>query len=216
MKKTILSLLATAALLLSCNNEAAKTDAETTPETAPSKEEAWVPVDSATMMKNMMDYATPGPMHTLMASWNGTWKDENTMWEFEGASPQTAEGTTVFSTIMDGKYQQSTHTGTMMGMPFEGHGLLAYDNALKEFVYTWIDNWGTGIMTMTGQWDEANKTMTLAGSMPDVNRPGKQCNMREVIRMIDENTQHMEMYGPDMKTGKEYKMLEIKMTRVKK
>jgi hypothetical protein len=33
--------------------------------------------------------------------------------------------------------------------------------------------------------------------------------------MVDDNTQVMEMYGPDMKTGKEYKNMEIKFTRKK-
>jgi hypothetical protein len=39
--------------------------------------------------------------------------------------------------------------------------------------------------------------------------------MREVFTVIDEKTQHMEMYGPDQKTGKEFKMMEINMTRKK-
>ena len=70
-------------------------------------------------------------------------------------------------------------------------------------------------MNMSGPWDESSKTLTLTGKYPDINRPGKECSMKEVFKVVDDNTQSMEMYGPDPKTGKEYKMMEIKMTRKK-
>ena len=68
---------------------------------------------------------------------------------------------------------------------------------------------------MTGGWDDTSKTLTLTGTMPDLDRPGKECDMKEVFKVIDDNTQHMEMYGPDPKTGKEFKMMEIHSTRKK-
>jgi hypothetical protein len=42
---------------------------------------------------------------------------------------------------------------------------------------------------------------------------GKECDIRETFGIIDDNTQVMEMYGPDLKTGKEYKNMEIKFSR---
>jgi hypothetical protein len=36
--------------------------------------------------------------------------------------------------------------------------------------------------------------------------------LREVFKVIDDKTQMMEMYGP-APDGKEYKMMEIKLTR---
>ncbi len=103
----------------------------------------------------------------------------------------------------------------MMGMAFEGMSLMAYDNAIKKFTSSWIDTWSTGIMNMSGSWDEATKSITLSGTMPDICRPGKECTMREVYKVADDNTHIMEMYGPDPKTGKEMKMMEIKFTRKK-
>jgi hypothetical protein len=217
MKKLTLLLCAATMLLFACNNETknesttGKDSGNVKKETA--SDEPWVPVDSATMMKNMMEYGTPGPMHQLMASWNGTWSGETTMWEYDGAAPQKSSGTAVNSMILGGKYQLSKHSGNMMGMPFEGQALMAYDNATKQFSSVWADTWSTGIMTMTGTWDDASKTMTLTGSSPDINRPGKMCHMKETFKVIDDKTQHMEMYGPDPKTGKEYKMFEIHMTK---
>lgn len=220
MKKVTLAICAATLLLVACNssetkdnkNDSTSTSATTTDE---KKDEAWVPVDSATMMKAMMDYGTPGPMHKMLASWNGTWTGETTFWEYEGAAPKQSTGTAVNTMILGGKYQSSKHTGNMMGMPFEGHGITGYDNATKQFVSTWVDSWSTGIMNMTGTWDEATKTLTLTGTMPDITRPGKECSLRETITVVDDNSQNFVMYGPDPKTGKEMKMMEIKMTRKK-
>src|SRR5882672_5298634 len=94
MKRTILAICSATVLLLSCNNS---TDEKKAPggdsATADKKEkmadekkpEAWVPIDSATMMKAMMDYGTPGEMHKMLAASNGTWKSDVTMWDHEGA-----------------------------------------------------------------------------------------------------------------------------------
>jgi hypothetical protein len=219
MKKIILMAGSALLLLSACNNanektETAKTDSATAT-TETKTEEAWVPVDSATMMKAMMEYGTPGEMHKMLASWSGTWNGETTMWESEGATPTKSTGTAVNTMIYDGRYQSSTHKGNMMGMPFEGQSLTAYDNASKKFVSTWIDTWSTGIMMMTGDWNAASKTLTMSGTMPDICRPGKMCSMKEVFTVVDDNTQKMEMYGPDPKTGKEFKLMEINLTRKK-
>lgn len=215
MKRLTLTICAAVFLFYACNNEKKTDEANNASTETKPKDEAWVVVDSATMMAKMMEYGTPGAMHQMLASWNGTWAGETTMWDYEGATPQKSTGTAVNEMIMGGKYQKTTHSGSMMGMPFEGMSILAYDNATKQFTSTWIDTWSTGIMTMTGNWDEASKTLTLSGSYPDIFRPGKQCTMREVYKIIDDNTHHMEMYGPDQKTGKEFKMMEMKITRKK-
>ncbi len=217
MKKIILTACSAMVLLVACNNNGEKTDAPKSDSSAPEtkKEEAWVPVDSATMWNAMMAYGTPGKMHEMMASWNGTWIGETTMWDYEGAAPKQSTGTAVNTMIMGGKYQSSKHTGNYGGMPFEGMSIMGYDNATKQFVSSWIDTWSTGIMNMTGNWDESTKTLTLTGTMPDICRPGKECSLKEVFTVIDDNTHNMVMYGPDSKTGKEFKMMEIKMSRKK-
>jgi hypothetical protein len=44
---------------------------------------------------------------------------------------------------------------------------------------------------------------------------GRECDFKEVYKIIDDNNQVMEMYGPDPKTGQQYKSMEIKLTRKK-
>lgn len=169
------------------------------------------PMDSAAKMKAWMDYMTPGEPHKMLASANGKWKSETTMWMEPGAPAQTSTGEATNTMIMDGRYQRMTFKGSMMGMPFEGEGITAYDNAKKMFVSTWIDNMGTGVMQMEGPWDEASKSMTLKGSMKDP-ITGKECTMREVFKIVDDKHQQMEMYSTQ--DGKEYKNMEMKLTKM--
>lgn len=220
MKKIILSAFAATAVLMACNSSEStgnKKDSSTnTVATGDTKkDEPWVAIPDSVMMQKMMEYGTPGEMQKMLAASNGTWTGDVKMWMHDGDSAQHSTTTAVNTMIMGGRYQMSKHSGNMMGMPFEGQSIVGYDNALKKFVSTWVDNMGTGIMMMEGNWDAATKSMTLTGSMPDVCRPGKTCSLREVFTMVDDNTQHMEMYGPDSKTGKEFKTMEIVMTRKK-
>ena len=96
-------------------------------------------------------------------------------------------------------------------MPFEGISTTGYDNAKKVFVTTWIDNMGTGVMELEGPWDSTTNTTTLKGKECDPTS-GKDMEVRETLKMIDDKHQYMEMYmtGPD---GKEYKSMEIKYTK---
>jgi hypothetical protein len=70
---------------------------------------------------------------------------------------------------------------------------------------------GTGIMSMTGTWDAATKSIIYTGSMADP-MTGKDTPFREVWRFVDDNHQVMEMYYSA--DGKEFKSMEIKYTRI--
>jgi hypothetical protein len=101
----------------------------------------------------------------------------------------------------------------MMGMPFNGRSIVAYDIHKNEFMNTWIDNMGSGIMYLKGPWDEATKTITLKGKMTDPGTKGD-VDVKETFRIIDDNTQEMEMFTM-MPDGKEFKTMNIKFTRKK-
>ena len=164
--------------------------------------------DSA--MKAWMSYMTPGDMHKMLAKDDGQWNEEVTLWMAPGAPPTKSTATVTNKMIMGGRYQESKHTGTMMGMPFEGYGLVGYDNARKVFVSSWIDNMGTGIMFMEGKWDEKTKTINFTGKATDA-LTGKEIAVRETFVLIDPNKQKMEMFMTQ--DGKEHKSMEIVFTR---
>lgn len=214
MKQKLLALCTAAFLFAACNNEKKEDKPTGDAEVKEVKEKEWIPIDSAMMDKAWQESMAVGEPHKMLAKSNGTWDGEVTMWFAPGAPPMTSKSTTVNSMVMGGRYQQSKHTGDMMGAPFEGMSTTAYDNAAKEYVSTWIDNMGTGIMIMKGQWDDATKSMNMSGKMMNPAN-GLECNMREVFKFVDDDHQVLEMYGPDPATGKEYKNMEIKYTRKK-
>lgn len=161
-------------------------------------------------MKAMMAYATPGEIHKMMAKSVGTWTGTVTMWMQPGAPSTTSICDTKNEMILGGRYLEGKNSGNFMGMPFEGISVTGYDNAKKMFVNSWIDNMGTGMVFLTGKWDDQNRSINFSGSMVDP-ASGKDIPIREVIKFIDDNTQVMEMYA--MANGKEFKNMEIKFTR---
>jgi hypothetical protein len=166
--------------------------------------------DSAAMMKAWQDYMTPGAMHKLMASWNGTWATDGKFWMDENSPPTESKGSSENSMILNGLYQQSVYKATMMGMPFEGRGLMAYDNNRKVFISTWVDNMGSGVMMLEGTYNSSTKTLTLTGTIDDPIK-GKM-KIRETLKIVDDNNQVMEMYGTPS-NGKEAKWMEIKFKK---
>lgn len=209
MKKICLGLMALSLLAVSCKDEkkaepASAAAAVTTPQkklTPAEEQKAW------------MDYATPGDMHKWMAKMNGTWDGDITMWMNPDSPAIKTKGQAEYSMILNGLYQQGVHKGNMMGMPFEGRSTMAYDNSKKVFVSTWIDNMGSGVMTMEGTYDDKTKMLTSKGKMVDPTAGGKEVDVREVVTMVDDNTQKMEMYCT--KDGKEMKTMEMIAKRKK-
>jgi hypothetical protein len=162
------------------------------------------------VMKLWMNYMTPSDVHKMLAKDDGQWNEEITLWTTPGAPPTKSTATLINKMILGGRYQESKHTGNVMGMPFEGYGLVGYDNAKKVFVSSWIDNMGTGIMVLEGKWDDKTKTIHFTGKSTDP-MTGKDVPVREVFTWIDNNTQKMEMFMTQ--DSKEFKSMEIKLTR---
>lgn len=67
-------------------------------------------------------------------------------------------------------------------------------------------------VAMEGPWNEATKSMTFHFKQLDPST-GKEYDLKEVYKIIDEDTEILEIYGTDEKTGKEYKVLNVKWTR---
>jgi len=184
-----------------------KTEAVTT-------ETAVKPTDTAAMHKAWEVYMTPGEMHKKMAKDTGSWTLDLTFWMGpDDTKPTKSTATAETKMILNGLYQQSTNKGNMMGMPFEGISTLAYDNAAEQYISTWIDNMGSGIMILKGKYDETSKAVQMAGEIVDpvTKKPKK---VRETITVIDPDTQKMEMFDTSPE-GKEFKSMEIIMKRKK-
>src|SRR5262245_26285396 len=157
-------------------------------------------------MEAMLKLATPGPEHAWLKSMEGTWKATTKSWEAPG-DPQVSEGTSENHLVLGGRWLQSHYVGSMMGQPYEGWGLIGYDNGKKQYVATWADNFSTAMMvaTGTGNGKEMETKATMDG--PD----GTPMNFRMVTAVVDAKTHTFTMYVPAQ--GTEQKMMEITYTR---
>jgi hypothetical protein len=162
-------------------------------------------------MKAWMEFASPGPAHAALKNLVGTW--DATVKSYMGPEATESKGTSTYELVADGRYLQEHATGNMMGMEFHGYGTVGYDNMLKKYVGTWIDNMGTGIMTMTGTSPDGGKTINwdATGSDPIT---GKVQKYNSTMKMVSADQYHFEMSGPGM-DGKVGKLMEITYNRRK-
>ena len=213
MKKLCITLSALAVCLASCKKEEkSSTEDGVVKDTIAVEEPApQQPMDSVAMAQAWEAYMTPGDMHKMMADEEGRWNCDMTFWMTPDSPPEKHTSGCEIKMILGGRYQHSTYSGDMGGMPFEGVGTLAYNNTTNEFTSTWIDNMGTGMMVLTGTYNNSTRTTTLTGNMMDpVTKNEKK--VRETYEAVDENTRKMQMFETP-KGGEEYKMMEIVMTR---
>jgi hypothetical protein len=163
-------------------------------------------------MEAIIKAGTPGAAHARLAEGAGRWKMSVTSWPAPGAPPQVSMATATREMILGGRYLKETVIGDWGGMPFEGQGLLGYDNVDKSYYSTWIDNFSTGVMTQKGTCDAAHKRCEFKGTANDP-VSGKQVNSRTVVLHPDPDHEVVEMYGPGP-DGKEFKLMELKSERV--
>ncbi len=156
---------------------------------------------------------SPGKNHEHLAKEVGAWQGKSTMWMAPGAEPVKSECTTTLTPVMDGRYIKCEMEGEMPGMgPYSGMGLYGYDNVSQKFVSTWIDNMSTGIINGTGELSSDGKTLVWNST---VNCPmtKKPTALREIETITGENTKTLEMHSTDPKSGKEFKMMSIELTK---
>lgn len=163
-------------------------------------------------MARMMEYATPGTHHRVLDARVGKWNAKMKMM-MPGSPAEESTGTSTVAWILDGHFLEDTFRGEVMGMPFEGRGLVGYDNLRKTYFSTWIDSMSTGVMQMDGTWDAGKRTFTFTGKFPDWENGGY-VKGRMVERWVDKDQYVLESYrpGPD---GADFMDMQIHYTRAK-
>jgi len=167
-------------------------------------------MDPQAMMEVWKKLSMPGEPHKLFASLAGSWTTTTKEWMEPGKPPTESTGTADMKMLLDGRFLYQEFTGNMMGQPFSGVGIDAYDNMTKKYMTAWMDTMGTGIFMMEGTASADGKTITLRGSHPEPG--GGKMTHRAVWKIVDNDTQTFDMYGAHHR-GKEMKVLEITYIR---
>lgn len=167
------------------------------------------------MMKKWMAYATPGANHKYLEGFTGEWDAVAKQWMKPGEPPMINKMPMKAKMIMGGRYLKYSIKGTMMGMPFEGVSITAYDNLEKKFISMWLDNMGTGIYMTEGTLDKTGKIRTETGLWNDIASDGK-AKVKMVYTTVDKDNILFEMYMSGGIYGeKEVKTMEVTYTRKK-
>lgn len=161
--------------------------------------------EEAECMELMMTLGQPAEEHKNLASqFVGTWDTENKMFMGPG-EPMTSKGSCKCTALFDGRYISEEYEGDMMGQPFKGMSLTAYDRINKQYVNTWIDSMSTAMFQSTGTYDPSKKAYTYKGDMCMPTKEGKVNKMP--IRMV------ITVQSPDKHTFEWFEMKENKETK---
>jgi len=124
-------------------------------------------MDQQAMMELYKQLGTPGEPHKLFASLAGSWTTTTKEWMEPGKPPTESTGSAEMKMLLDGRFLYQEYNAQMMGQPFSGIGIDAYDNLRKRYVTAWIDTMGTSIFLMEGTASADGKTITLL----DISKP---------------------------------------------
>ena len=163
-------------------------------------------------MQAWTKYAEPGKYHAHLEPLVGRWKQTVKWWMAPDGPPDVSTGNCEYRWILGKRFVLQEVKGDMEGQPFEGLGIIGYDNFKKKYTSMWADTMSTAIFTLLGTCDDSGKVFTMIGEHDDVFTGKANQKYRSVVRIINNDMHVDEMYmdGPD---GKEYKALEITYTR---
>ena len=174
--------------------------------------EAAPPGMSSADVDAMMKAATPGEHHKPLQRYVGDWTYTIKMWPAPGQPEMESTGTVHAEPILGGRYVQSVYKGEFLGHPFEGRSTDGYDNVAQQYVSSWVDNAGTGIIHSTGTCDAGCRVFNMNASMLDPTS-SKKISTKSVISWLDDNRYRIEMFMIDPGSGKSVKTMEIAAQR---
>lgn len=165
--------------------------------------------------KELPEMGKPGPEHKLLASLSGTFDAQVKAWFPPGKGPTESTGVMKRKMIMGGRFLQELYEGKMLDKNFFGMGIMGYDTHKKKYTAVWVDSMTTSTMITQGTYDADKKTFTFTGE--EINPfDGKKIKTRDEFQLVSDNEQLLNMYRqPTEGDAKEFKVLEIRLTRKK-
>jgi hypothetical protein len=158
-------------------------------------------------MAAWMEMGKPGQEHQQLAASAGTWKAKGK--SYMGPQPTPWEGTSQRQMILGGRVMAETFKADMMGMAMEGHAMVGYDNAKKQWWTTWNDNMSTGVLMATGNWDDAVKGVVFNGAM--TGPKGETIKVRMITRHPSATEEQFEYW--EERGGQMMKTMEMTLTK---
>ena len=162
------------------------------------------------MMAQWQAAMTPSAGHARLMPMVGTWRAKTTFTMAPGAPDQVHSGTSVHRMVLGGRYLEQIYKGMAMGMPLEGIGYTGYDNVQKCYIGTWIDTFGTGLMSSVGVGRPTDEKLDFVAVGIEPN--GKKKVFDTSLRIVNHGKHSYEMWtkGPN---GKSYRVMLVEYER---
>ena len=127
-----------------------------------------------------------------------------------GAPDEVSKATSVHRMVLGGRYLEQVYKGTSMGMPFEGIGYTGYDNVQQRYVGTWMDTFGTGVMTFLGVAKPTDERIDTVAE--GIEPSGQKRIFENIVRIHNHGRHSYEMWttGP---TGKKHRTMIVEYER---
>lgn len=162
------------------------------------------------MMVAMMAAMKTGEAHQALMARAGAWTMTSSFWMDPSQPPMVTTGTVTREPMLGGRVLVEKVKADMMGMAFEGYGMIGYDNVTGKYWTTWNDNMSTALVAGTGSRQADGKLVfDLTINDPMTKETVK---VRTVVTETAD-TEAMEWF--ETRGGKEVKTMEIKYARAK-
>ena len=181
----------------------------------PPPPEGQLPPVTAEQQQSFEEYLetqAPGAKHQALEPLIGRFDAHVLHFNGPDQAPMESTGVVENTWTLGGRFVLSQYHGEVMGQPFEGMGLLGYDNQKQKYVGNWADSMATSLWpTATGDSNDDGNAITLSRVMADP-MTGELIKIRDVTTIVDHDHITYEMFvtrpGAD-----ETKALEAHYTR---
>lgn len=170
--------------------------------------------DMAKAMADWMKSMQPGEGHKHLEGFIGKWNTVTKMWMAgPGSPPMESPGVSEVKWVLDKRFLMEEHKGQLMGMPYNGMGLMGFDNDRNMYTQCWASNMGTTLLTMTGSRSEDGNAFTFYGQMDEPMLKVYGRTVKYQTKIVDADKHVFTIY--DLHASDDYKVIEMTYTRAK-
>ena len=149
-------------------------------------------------------------MHAKLKPLVGTWIMTG-KWRMTPEAPwQDFEATVEREWILGERFVEEEVESEFMGQPFEGRGIIGYDNTREAFTMVWVENMSTGTWFSTGRLE--GSTLSFEGENSDAMTGEKSKWSKSVLDLSSPDKHTFKGYSKDAQ-GKEFQNMEMVETR---
>lgn len=161
--------------------------------------------------KKMTEAARPSEMHDKLYSMIGEWDYTITYKTAAAAESNVSTGKVFNEIVLDDSFLSIKADGIMNigahDMPYEGEGLIGYNNVTGQYSFVWADTTSSGLMSGEGTYNENNNTIVLKGQFTPPFAKKKQ-DYRTEISFAEDGSFTRKTITKDT-SGKEFTMIEV-------